>query len=243
MKKITVEILFPEVGNLYGDLQNITYLKRCYEGIEIVESNLSNEPYFVNNTPDLIYMGTMSESNQVLAIEKLRPYIDRISELIKNGTHFLITGNSIEIFGKEINDVNGTKVDCLGLFSIKAKRDMDHRYNSLYLGQFPLINEKIVGFKSQFTHSFKIDENDDYLFMTDRGPGLNPEIKEEGIKKNNFMATYIIGPLLILNPFFAKWLLRDLGADSDDLKFEKEAIEAYKERLEEYSDNSRGFFY
>ena len=23
------EILFPEVCNLYGDLQNITYLKRC----------------------------------------------------------------------------------------------------------------------------------------------------------------------------------------------------------------------
>ena len=30
------EILFPEVCNLYGDLQNIYYLKRCCPELEIV---------------------------------------------------------------------------------------------------------------------------------------------------------------------------------------------------------------
>ena len=243
MKEITVEILFPEAGNLYGDLQNINYLKRCYEGINIVESNLSGEPYFVSNTPDLIYMGTMSESNQILVIEKLRPYISRIRELIDEGVHFLITGNAIEIFGRDVSDVNGEHVDCLNIFSFTAKRDMDHRYNSLYLGEFDGIKEKIVGFKSQFTHSYIINNDFDHLFMTKRGPGLNPGIKEEGIRKNNFMGTYIIGPLLVLNPYFTKWLLRDLGADSDSLEFEKEAIEAYMERLEEYQDEKRGFYY
>lgn len=243
MKKIIVEILFPEVGNLYGDLQNINYLKRCYEGIEVVESNLADEPYFVNNIPDLIYMGTMSESNQLLVIDKLRPFRDRIIELIDKGTYFLITGNSLEIFGKEINDVNGEHVDCLGIFNTEAKRDMDHRYNSLYLGSFSEFKEKIVGFKSQFTHSYRINENSDCLFMTKRGPGLNPEIMEEGLRKNNFMATYIIGPILILNPYFTKWLLRELGADSDALEFENDAIKAYEARVKEYSDESRGFYY
>ena len=243
MKKITVEVLYPEIGNLYGDLQNISFLKRCYDGVEIIDTNLNDEPYFVENEPDLIYMGTMSESNQIIAIDKLRPYIDRINELIEKGVHFLITGNAFEIFGKEINDVNGDHVDCLGMFNFNSKRDMDHRYNSLYLGEFEGLEHLIVGFKSQFTHSYKEDESLDYAFLTMRGPGLNPDIKEEGIRKNNFFGTYIIGPILILNPYFTKWLLRELGADSDDLIFEKEAIDAYNERVEEYKDTGRGFYY
>ena len=69
---------------------------------------------------------------------------------------------------------------------------------------------KIVGFKSQFTHSYWEDGTEaSPLFMTERGPGLNPEIKEEGIRLNNFMATYVIGPLLILNPPFAQRCIRD----------------------------------
>ena len=35
------EILFPEVCNLYGDLQNIYYLKRCCPALEIIETDLS----------------------------------------------------------------------------------------------------------------------------------------------------------------------------------------------------------
>ena len=33
-----VEILFPEVCNLYGDLQNVYYLRRCCPELEIVET-------------------------------------------------------------------------------------------------------------------------------------------------------------------------------------------------------------
>lgn len=45
------------------------------------------------------------------------------------------------------------------------------------------------------------------------------------------MATYLIGPLLVLNPPFTKWLLRELGAKSDDLAFEDTAVAAYIARL------------
>ena len=34
-------ILFPEVCNLYGDLQNIYYLKRCCPALEIIEKSYS----------------------------------------------------------------------------------------------------------------------------------------------------------------------------------------------------------
>lgn len=38
------EILFPEVCNLYGDLQNVYYLRRCCPSLEIVETDLRSRP-------------------------------------------------------------------------------------------------------------------------------------------------------------------------------------------------------
>ena len=40
------EILFPEVCNLYGDLQNVYYLRRCCPSLEIVERISTAVPAF-----------------------------------------------------------------------------------------------------------------------------------------------------------------------------------------------------
>lgn len=41
-----VEILFPEVGNLCGDLMNIRYLRQCCPELEVVETDLKSRPAF-----------------------------------------------------------------------------------------------------------------------------------------------------------------------------------------------------
>ena len=64
-----IEVLYPEVANLYGDLENLTYLKKSCPEIEIVETHLTDEPLFVSEKPDLVYMGTMTESAQLLVSE------------------------------------------------------------------------------------------------------------------------------------------------------------------------------
>lgn len=246
-----IEVLFPEICNLYGELENIGYLKKSMPDIEVVETAITDEPLFVTEEPDLIYMGTMTESAQLLVIDKLSAYIERIEELIGRGVNFLITGNALEVFGKRIEDVDGTVVECMGFFDFVTKRDMMNRYNSLYLGEFKgqigdvAAMMKIVGYKSQFTHSYweegKVKA--DPLFITDRGPGLNPDISGEGIHANNFMATYVIGPLLVLNPPFAKYVLRQCGVADPELAFEEAAMDAYEARVAEYSDPGTGFYY
>ena len=225
-----IEVLFPEICNLYGDLANIRYLKKSNDNITIIETKLTDEPYFIKNTPDLIYMGSMTEHSQELVINKLMEYKDRIIELINNNTHFLITGNALEIFGNKIINEDGSIINCLNIYNTSAKRDMLNRFNSLYVGTFNDI--KIVGFKSQFTHSYT-DSIINPLFSTIKSCGLNPNTKDEGIRINNFMATYVIGPLLVLNPLFTKWLLKEFNITSN-LAYEKEAIDAYNYRLEDY---------
>lgn len=243
-----IEVLYPEIANFYGDLENIDYLKKSYPEIEISKTHLNDEPLFVSEKPDLVYMGTMTESAQLLVIEKLRAYKDALRARIDDGTLFLITGNALEIFGKSIKDKDGTEVECLGIFPTMAKRDMMNRYNSLWLGNFE--DMKIVGYKSQFTHSYKDENAKDCLypdfqaaFAAERGPGLNPDITGEGIRQNNFIATYIIGPILVLNPPLAKWVLKQMGVPAPVLAFEDAAMEAYEVRVKEYSSPDTGFYY
>ena len=243
-----IELLYPEGANLYGDLENVTYLKKSCPEIGIVKTHLTDEPLFVSEKPDLVYMGTMTESAQLLVIEKLSAYKEALKARIDDGTLFLITGNALEIFGSSIKDKDGTEVECLGIFPTMAKRDMMNRYNSLWLGTFE--DMKLVGYKSQFTHSYK-DENVkgciypefEAAFAAERGPGLNPEITGEGIRKNNFIATYIIGPILVLNPPLAKWMLKQMGVSAPALAFEEAAMKAYEVRVKEYSNPDTGFYY
>ncbi|MEE0797672.1 MAG: hypothetical protein UIJ88_07530 [Anaerovoracaceae bacterium] len=242
-----IEVLFPEICNLYGDLANVRYLAACLPEARIVRTGLKDEPLFLTEKPDLIYMGTATERGQELAIKALSPYRDRIRELIDEGSAFLITGNALEIFGNSIAE-EGVKVcDGLGILPVEARRKARKRFNSLYVGDFtdktmaePV---KIVGFKSLFGFSYG-DISQKYLFMTQRGTGMNPDIKEEGIRINNFFATYITGPLLILNPPFTRWFIKNiLKEDIEHLACEQAATEAYEARLEEYLDPSTGVSY
>lgn len=227
-----IEVLFPEFCNLNGDMANIKYLKKCIPEVEIIETSIDTEPRFsTQDDISLIYMGTLSENAQEIAIQKLRPYQGRIEELIEKGQVFLFTGNSIEIFGKYIENEDGSKIEGLGIFDVYAKRDMLHRHNSFFLGEYEDL--EIVGFKSQFTMLYGNNEQE-YFMKVKMGIGINQESKLEGIHKNNFFATYVIGPFLILNPLFTQKLMKLMGIENPTLAFEKDILEAYQVRLAKF---------
>ena len=241
-----IEVLFPEICNLYGDLFNVNYLKDCLPEAEIVNTSLSDEPLFVTEKPDLIYMGTTTERGQELAIEALSKYKERIQQCIDQNVNFLITGNAMEIFFEEIFEAGEKVCDGLGILPFTAKREKRNRFNSLYVGDFDAGLEepiKIVGFKSLFGFAYGNNSNC-ALFETLRGDGLNKDVKGEGIRINHFFATHITGPLLVLNPTFTKWYMEKMmGVESAVLAFEEAAMDAYNLRVAEYTDPGTGIYY
>ena len=198
-----IEILFPEFCNLYGDISNIKYLKKCLSNqkVKYIETSFDMEPSFVTQDINFIYLGPMTENRQEKVIKKLMPYKKRIEELIEKNTVVLFTGNALEILGKYIENEDGIKIEALGIFDVYAKRNMMHRHNSLFIGEYN--NIKVVGFKSQFTMMYG-NNTDNYFLKVEKGIGINKESKLEGINKNNFFGTYLTGPILILNPLFTK---------------------------------------
>lgn len=231
MKK--VEILFPEICNLFGNMYNIKYLQETTDEIEVINTELTQKPKFLDEKVDMVYIAPMTEKAQELVINALRQYKDEIKKKIDENQIILAIGNALEIFGDYIENEDGSKIEALGLTGLYAKRDMMHRYNSLFLGEFE--NMKIEGFKSQFSMSYG-DNSQNYLFEAIRGDGLNKETKFEGIKINNFMGTYVLGPLLVVNPQFTKYILKLMDINVEKVAFEEIANKCYDIRLKEFEN-------
>lgn len=230
---MVVEILFNEVCNLFGDGQNVTYLQATLPDAQFVFTPLPDEPYFVNNTPDLIYIGAMSEATQRRVIEKLLPYRQRIIELIENNVPILATGNAGEIFCKGIDYITEKlSVDALNIFDVNVKTNLFDRYNGKVLGQIQ--DMKIVGFRSQFSFLYG-DNTENYFVECIRGVGINRSSKLEGLRKNNLICTQILGPILPLNPLFCEYFVSLSGVTAESA-YKVSAMEAYQQRLKEFSD-------
>ena len=108
-----IEILFPEICNLFGDISNIKYLKKCIPEEEYIETALNDEPAFVSQDVNFIYLGPMTERTQEKVIKKLLPYKERIEELISKDVVFLFTGNALEILGKYIENEDSSRIEGL----------------------------------------------------------------------------------------------------------------------------------
>ena len=107
---------------------------------------------------------------------------------------------------------------------------MMNRHNSYEVGKYEDI--EIVGFKSQFTMMYG-DNSKNYFLELEAGVGINPETKYEGIKENNFIGTYLIGPILIMNPLFTEKLLKMMGVENPNIAIKEDTILAYEARLKE----------
>ncbi len=231
-----VEVLYPEFGNLFGDMANIRYLQACAPDMEFVYTDIRSTPRFVTDHVDMLYLGSMPERKQVIAMEQLKPHALRLKELIEQGTVVLATGNAMELFGEYISD-SGQKTQMLGLFPFHADRKIQEiRHNSMFLGDFEGI--QMVGCRSQF--SFCRGDFTHPFIRVRGGCGNSPEDQTEGIHYKNLFATYLLGPLLVLNPLFTKYLLRLLGHD-DTLAFEQQAMDAYQLRLSQLESPKANF--
>ncbi len=236
---LTIEMLFPEIANLHGDNANIDYLARCLPMSRIVRTGLNDTPVFASGNVDLVYLGPLTERGQIRAISRLSRYKSRIEDLIQSGTHFLFTHNAMECLGSHIvNSEMKYEIPGVGIFDFSSKVEMFGRYTGKVMGSFDGLSQPIVGYKSQF--SMISDPQTVPGFMTTtRGIGRNPTTRVEGIRVNNFIGTSLIGPLLLLNPQLAEWLISSLDPSRNpELVFAEMIRAAYDARLLEFQ-NSR----
>ena len=249
---LTIEALFPEIANLHGDNANIDYLAQCRPDARIIRTSLTDTPAFVAGPVDLVYLGALTEQGQLKAIERLRPHRDRIEALIEAGTSFLFTHNALEVLGTRIrNDEMNYDAPGIGVFELESTLRMFGRYNGKVMGTVPEVGAEhpVLGYKSQFsmvtaTPGVTVDQSVPGFLTADRGIGRNTFTALEGVRRENFIGTSLLGPLLIVNPHFTRSLLAQLDPDSEPaLAHEKFALAAYQARLSDFRDPRRWHAY
>lgn len=228
-----IEVLFAEICNLYGDPQNVEYLRQTLPDAEIIHTSLDSEPFFAQERPDMIIMGSLSDSMHSFVIQKLGRYKSRIEELISDDVVFLITGSAVDVFCNTIENVTlDSKLDGIGIIPFDVKINWFDRYNGKVLAEFD--DMIITGFRSQFSMLYG-EHNGNCFVKLKRGIGINKNSDLEGYRVHNFFATQILGPIIPLNPLFCEHLI-SLTGEVAQAAFKDEAMSAYSQRVKEFSD-------
>ena len=232
METIRIAHLYYDIMNLYGDNGNIRALVKNLEkqDVKVVLSNLTIDDQINFKNFDFFYIGSGTVENTILILEDLKQYSEGILEAIKNKKHFLITGDSLSIFGKTLN--NDKEIKCLNIFNFDAFINKERIVGEQFFST-TLIKQEIIGFQNRETY---INEVKTPLFNVNQGNGYDNKNNIEGIRRNNFYATYLIGPLLIRNPYFTEYLIKSILKERK-IKYTKQEQDTSYKAYEEYLNN------
>lgn len=233
--KIVIAHLYYDLLNLYGESGNVKALKKQLEcqGVKVELKNLSIDDNFDFSSYDIVYLGSATKDNQMIALKHLLKYKQDIKKYIEDNKFLIATGNSFELFGNKIDDAKS-----LNIFNYEAKNE-NFRLVSECVFKCEYTNEHIIGFQNRGS-ILKNEKNS--LFEVVKGIGNYKESKYEGYNEKNFYGTYLIGPLFIRNPHLLKYMVKKIIASKDgEFKFKKFNLKletkAYNKYLElKYND-------
>lgn len=233
MEKIYIAHLYYDLMNLYGESGNVLALEKAFNDQDMYTEiiNLSIKDRIDFEDYDIYYMGSGSIENQNLVIEDLLKYRDKIKHAIKNGKHFIFTGNSYEILGKYILR-NNEKIETLDIFDFYTKETEDSIIGDQIMFS-NLINDNIIGFQNRNTI---LNNKGNHLFEVIKGFADNKKSKHEGLHYKNLYATHNLGPLLIRNPKIKNFIVKEVLDKKDILYKEIDTIDdkAYNEYIKNF---------
>ena len=249
--KIKIAHLYYDLMNLYGENANIRALKKAFE-----RQNIETEIHFLTigdeidfNDYDIFYIGSGTEKYQLLVLEDLMKKKYQLKEAIENNKYIFATGNSIELFGEFIEDLDGNRFKCLNIFDYYTKViDMEHytkdvkfRITGEIVFKSSLIEEVIIGFQNRSGTLYNVNSP---LFSVIEGCGNFPKDINEGYTYKNFYATYTIGPIFMRNPHFTNYFVKKILTEKDTTfiynKVENTAEEiAYNEYLKNFVNEKK----
>lgn len=234
MKKIKIVHLYYDLMNLYGENGNIRYLKRKLEeqDFDVSVSFQSIDDAIDYTKGDFYYIGTGSEENKKIVLEHIIKDKDKIKKAIDDNKYFLVTGNALDLFGKKIN-TEDDEIEGLGIFDYEVNEEELRVVGEQYY-ESKLIKEKIVGFQNR--NSILMNSGANTLFKVIKGTGNKPNDLEEGILKKNFFGTYLLGPILVRNPYFTEYIVKKICKDFN-VKYRKIDKDVSYKAYQEYLNN------
>ncbi len=239
--KITVGHLYPDYLNIYADRGNIAVLAeraraRDHE-LEVVPVGLG-EAVPVDEV-DLFYIGGGQDREQALVAADLTAKGEVLAEAVDAGAAFLAVCGGYQLLGRFYRDRAGAELPGIGLLPLHTVAG-ERRLIGDVLLECEWAGRTLAGFENHAGRTY-LDEGAEPLGRVLAGFGNDGSSGYEGCRSGRVYGTYLHGPLLPRNPWFADRLLADALAHrtgaaveleplADELEAEAHAVSAARAR-------------
>ena len=242
--KIVVGHLYPDYLNIYADRGNIAVLARraAWRGHELEVRTISLGDGVRPGEHDLLYVGGGQDREQALVASDLTAKAGGVREAVAGGAALLAVCGGYQLLGRSYRDFHGSDLPGIGLFPHETVAGDTRMIGDVLLEceLEPGARRTLAGFENHAGRT-QLDEGAEPLGRVVAGFGNDGESGWEGCRVGRAVGTYLHGPLLPRNPWFADWLLAQALAHRlgepphfeplhDDLEHEAHQVSARRAR-------------
>jgi len=228
--KIVVGHLYPDYLNIYADRGNIAVLARraAWRGHELEVHTVSVGDPVEPGAHDLLYVGGGQDREQALVAEDLVAKSDGVRAAVDGGAALLAVCGGYQLMGRSYRDFHGGDLPGIGLFPLETVAGETRMIGDVLLEceLEPGVVRTLAGFENHAGRT-RLDAGAEALGRVVAGFGNDGDSGFEGCRVGRAVGTYLHGPLLPRNPWFADRVLADAlaHATGDEVELEPLADE------------------
>jgi CobQ-like glutamine amidotransferase family enzyme len=238
--RIRVGHLYPDYLNIYADRGNIAVLsaRARLRGHELDVRPIGMGDAVPVGDVDLFYVGGGQDREQELVAHDLAAKSTPLREAVEDGAAFLAVCGGYQLLGRSYRDVAGVELPGIGLFPLHTVAGERRMIGDVLL-ECAWARETLAGFENHAGRTI-LDAEAEPLGRVVSGFGNDGASGFEGCRYRRAYGTYLHGPLLPRNPWFADRLLEEALAHAgveerfdalpDELEHEAHAVSAARAR-------------
>lgn len=208
--RIRVGHLYPDYLNIYADRGNIAVLSRraAWRGHELEVDAIGIGGRVDPGAHDLLYVGGGQDREQALVATDISAKGEALQEAVAGGAAVLAVCGGYQLLGRWYADQSGTQLPGAGVLPLETVAGSRRMIGDVLLAceLDPGGPQTLVGFENHAGRTM-LDAGAEPLGRVVSGFGNDGESGFEGCRAGRVVGTYLHGPLLPRNPWFADWLL------------------------------------
>ena len=238
--KIRVGHLYPDYLNIYADRGNIAVLaeRARARGHELDVRAIGMRDPVRAGEIDLFYVGGGQDREQALVAHDLVSKAEALREAVEGDAAFLAVCGGYQLLGRFYRDVAGDEQPGIGLLPLETIAGERRMIGDVLL-ECAWAGRTLAGFENHAGRTL-LDDGAEPLGRVVAGFGNTEASGEEGCRYRRAYGTYLHGPLLPRNPWFADRLLSEALAHAggptelaplpDELELEAHGVSAARAR-------------
>jgi lipid II isoglutaminyl synthase (glutamine-hydrolysing) len=207
---IRVGHLYPDYLNIYADRGNIAVLARraAWRGHDLEVRPIGVGDVMRPGEHDLLYVGGGQDREQALIAGDLAAKGEGVLAAAADGTAVLAVCGGYQLLGRSYRDYHGVDLPGVGLFPLETVAGERRMIGDVLLEceLEPGERRTLAGFENHAGRT-RLDAGAEPLGRVVAGFGNDGESGYEGCRVGRAVGTYLHGPLLPRNPWFADWVL------------------------------------